>query len=347
LSFVPPERPRPSSKKYYLGVLPDLHAGYVIDTPTYSIPAWDIAMQALWHNLKRLTHIVILGDFGNFESVSHWASLRADQTFIEEDVALCLARIEEIEALNVARKKLRLPPIRVIFCEGNHEVWAAQIEAKYPQLRNMVNLQNRLGFKRAGWTWVPENHFWAIGEIYFTHGHIRGNRKPGDLCRTKGVSVIQGHDHTYRTASVRTLKGELAQWSFGCLASIDPPPPYARGEQPSSWVHGLGFVQVRANGRFQVSYRRIIDEAWTELEDGTEIRVDGKACQRRYDADQRIRDQLREEYGERFYAPDGPIVRTEPHHGKTDQHGNVSPVARTRRARIIRSLPDIPGGASR
>lgn len=347
MSFVPPERPRSSRKKYYLGVLPDLHAGYSIDTPTYSIPAWDIAMQALRHNAKRLTHIIILGDWGNFESVSHWASLRADQTFIEEDIAISLARLAEIEALNVARKDLGLPPIQIVFCEGNHEAWASQIEAKYPQLRDMVNLKKRFGFDQPGRTWVPENHFWAIGEIYFTHGHIRGNRQPGDLCRTKGVSVIQGHDHAYRTASVRTLRGELAQWSFGCLCSIDPPPAYARGVQPAGWVQGLGFVQVRANGRFQVSYRRILDEAWTELEDGTEIRVDTRACQRRYDADQRIRDALREEYGERFYHPGGPVVRTEPHHGKTDRHGNVSPVARTRRARIVRSLPDVPTGGSR
>ncbi len=84
---------------------------------------------------------------------------------------------------------------------------------------------------------------------------------------------------------------------------------------------------------FQLGYRRIIEEAWTELEDGTELIVDTKAVRARYAQDQAIRQQLRKEYGERFYSPGGQVVRTEPHHGK------VSPVARTRRARIVRMLP--------
>ena len=340
MSYQLPSRTAPSAKKHFIGVIPDTHIGYVGDHPTYSIPCWDIAMQAMRHYRKRLTHLVVLGDFGNWESLSHWASLRAEQTFVEEDVALVNARLDELDALNAGREDR---PIQFIFIEGNHEAWAAQLEAKYPQMRDLVNLRRRLLGARKNWTWVPENYFWAIGSIYFTHGHIRGNRNPGDLCRTKGVSVIQGHDHTYKTASVRTLKGELAQWSFGCLASIDPPPPYARGEQPSSWVQGFGFVQVRANGRFQVGYRRIIDECWTELEDGTELIADRTACLARYKQDQDIRDRLRAEYSDRFYQPGGPVVRSEPHHGKVDARGNPTGAARTKRARIIRSLPDATG----
>jgi len=328
-----PSRPRSSPKRYYIGILPDTHVGYTLDTPTYSIPAWDVAMQALWHVVDRLTHLVILGDFANCESASHWSSLRAEQVFIEEDVALARARLAEIKALNEHRRKHKRPPIKLIYLEGNHEAWMAQLESKYPALRDTLNLKRRLDWTGPDCTWVPENHFYAIGDLHFTHGHIRGNSKPGDLCTKFGVSCIQGHDHTYRTASVRTLNGELAQWSFGCLCSIDPPPPYARGQVPTSWVHGFGFAQVRANGRFQVSFRRIIDESWTELEDGTEILVDPKACQRRYDEDQQIRDRLRAEYGERFYHPGGRVVRTEPTHGASEK------VARTRRARVIRSLP--------
>ena len=201
----------------------------------------------------------------------------------------------------------------------------------------MVSLRRRLLKHRRSWTWVQENHYLAVGDLHFTHGHVRGNRNPGDLCRTKGVSVIQGHTHAFRTASVRTLHGELEQWEFGCLASIDPPPPYARGVAPTGWVHGFGFVQVRANGRFQIGFRRILDETWTELEDGTEIRADARECRRRYDADQRIRERLREEYGERYYAPGGAVTRLEPHHGRADRTGDGSSLARARRARIVRS----------
>ncbi len=87
-----------------------------------------------------------------------------------------------------------------------------------------------------------------------------------------------------------------------------------------------------------MSFSRIFEEAYTELADGTELRVDGRMCVKRYDEDQRIRDRLRAEYSDRFYHTGGPVLRTEPHHGKTTRRG-VSDIARTRRARIVRTLP--------
>ena len=334
-------RAKPSTKKWYVLVIPDVHVGYVVDTPTYSIACWDVAMQALHHYRERLTHVVILGDFGNWEPLSHWASLRADQGFVEEDVALCNARLDEVEAVTKPQG------ISVAFCEGNHEAWAGLFEAKYPQLRDTINLKRRLGFRERGWLWVPENHFYALGLLHFTHGHLRGVRCPADMVRRCGVSVAYGHTHTYATASLRMLEGEYAAWTMGCLASIDPPPPYSRGEHPSSWVHGFGLVQVRANGRFQMGFRRILEESWCELEDGTELIARPAEVRRRYDEDQRIRAALRKEYGDRYYHPGGRVLRPEPHHGKIGHDiGGVAPTARTRRARIVRALPEAARGGS-
>jgi hypothetical protein len=334
VSYVLPKRPRPSRKKYYAMVVPDVHVGYVTDLPTYSVGGWDLMIQALKANAGRLTHWIQLGDFGNWESMSHWQSLRAEQAFIAEDVALCNARLDEVEAITKEHG------IKVVLLEGNHEVWLSSFEAKYPALRDSISPKKVLRVAERGWTWVPENHFYALGDLYFTHGHCRGVKNPRDMIRRFGVSVMYGHTHHYATESERTLRGEHAAWTMGCLASIDPPPPYARGEHPGGWVHGFGFVQVRANGHFQASFRRIIGESWTELEDGTELLVDTKACERRLAEDSSIRERLRVEYAERYYQPGGRIVRTEPHHGKANaKTGEESPVARTRRARIVKGLP--------
>ena len=140
-----PSKPRPSRKWRYIGVLPDTHVGYVAGVPTYSIPAWDIAVQALKHDAERLTDIVFLGDFGNWEPLSHWAALRAEQCFVEEDVALVNVRLDEVERITKGRN------IQVWFCEGNHEAWATQFEAKYPAMRDAVNLKQRLRFEQRGW----------------------------------------------------------------------------------------------------------------------------------------------------------------------------------------------------
>ncbi len=340
MKYELPIRPRPSRKKWYAMVIPDTHVGYIVDTPTYSPGAWDLAMQALRHNAKRLTHVVMLGDFGNWESLSHWSALRADQAFIEEDGALVNTRLDEVESITKPAGS------SVASTAGTHEAWAGLFEAKYPAMRDLVNLKRRLRFKERGWTWVRENHFYRLGSCHFTHGHLRGVKSPKDMVRRTGASVVYGHTHHYATETVRLLDGEHAAWTFGCLASIDPPPPYTKGATPDAWVHGFGFVQVRGNGRFQVGFRRILEESWTELEDGTELRVDRAACQRRLDEDASVRERLRKEYEERYYVPGGPVTGPEPHHGRTrnrlkrDGGGTEeSPVARTRRARIVRSLP--------
>lgn len=319
------KRSKPSPKKHYVFVIPDVHVGYVTDIPTYSHGVWDVGMQALKKAAKRVTHVVIIGDFGNWESLSHWASLRADQTFIEEDVALVNARLDEIESITKPNG------IKVIFLEGNHEAWAFQMECKYPFMRNVVNLRKRLKFDTRGWIWLPENHFYRIGHLYFTHGHIRGIKRPADMVKRKGVSVAYGHTHHYKTESVRTLTGEHAAWTLGCWASIDPPPPYARGEEPDGWVHGFTFVQIRADGKFSLDFRRVIDETWVELPDGTELIADPKAIAKRIKQEVTIRENLRKEYTERFYDPGGKVM-TEPLQGTEYR-------SRTKRARILRDLP--------
>jgi metallophosphoesterase superfamily enzyme len=331
LKYHLPRRAKPSAKKHYALIIPDVHIGYIVDTPTYSLGAWDIVMQALRHLRKRLTHVIILGDFGGWESMTHWQSLRADQGFIKEDVQLVNARRDEIHAITGPEG------IKVVYLEGNHEAWAGQFEAKYPEVRDAFNLKHQMGIDRRGWVWVPENNFYGLGHLYFTHGHIRGVRTPLDMIKRYGVSVVFGHGHRYMTESLRTLTGEHAAWMMACLCSIDPPPPYARGALPGGWVHGFGVAQIRANGRFQVGFRRIIEEAWTELEDGTELLANPVDMRRRLEQDAAIRERLRAEYSERYYNPGGQVVRTEPHHGKTQAEHSV---ARSRRARIVRMLPE-------
>ncbi len=301
-----PHKPRPSGKLYFGMGIPDFHCGYVVDTPTHSHGCWDLGLQAIDHYGERLTHLIIFGDFGNWESLSRWSALRADTVFIQEDVGLVNQRLDELDA------RAQHFDIQVVFLEGNHENWAAQLEAKYPALRDTVNLKDQLRMDERGWIWVPENQFYALGDLHVTHGHLKGVKKPSDYIRRKGVSVAYGHTHTYMTESMRTLTGEHAAWTVGCWASVDPPPPYARGDVPEKWVHGFPLFQVRRNGHFQMGYRRILDESWTELEDGTELRARPGAIQKRLDQEERLREKLRRKYSERFYTPGGEVTRPEP-----------------------------------
>lgn len=362
------KRSRGSAKWAYTLIIPDTHVGYVGDVPTYSPGAWDCTMRAL-HALRqqdRLTHLGFIGDFGNWESLSRWASLTAEQAYVEEDVALVNARLNEVQAIlrgasveeaavldypvtedeeesgdfHDERKADDEDGVHVFFCEGNHEAWASQLEAKYPGMRDSVNLYRRLRFYRRRWQWVPENHYYQLGDIHLTHGHVRGCSKPEDYLKLKGVSVMYGHTHAVALGRVNQLDRTLRAFNIGCLASIDPPPPYSRGEVPSRWAHAFGLIQVRRNGRFQVQIPEVEDETYTELPDGTEIVAKVSTIEARLKVDRGIRQRLRQRFRDRYYHPGGSK------HGLGAPDG-LEPVytagLRSNRTRVARTRRGLPG----
>lgn len=304
-----PRTVRPSKKKWFAFQIPDVHRGYHTGIPSYDPLVWDVGMQALQHLAPRLTHLIIYGDYGNWESLSHWSSLRAEQVYVEEDVAICNYGLDEIDDI---LKKHGRRDLRKVFIMGNHEEWSSLLEVKYPGLRNELNLARRLRLKERGYLVVPNNHFFKLGHSYHTHGNLPGVRDPRSLIKATGCSVFCGHLHGHDIASSRDLKGEKMAATLGCWAMIDPPPPYAKAWVPERWVHGFGTLQVRSNGMFQFSYRRIIESSYTELEDGTELVASRARTRKRLNAEKKILDDLKRKYAERYYKPGGRVREPEP-----------------------------------
>jgi hypothetical protein len=308
LSVYRPLSPlRSSPKKWYAFQVPDVHRGYHVGIPSHDPMVWDVGMRALRSVAKRITHVIIYGDFGNWESLSHWAGLRADQPFIEEDVEIARMGLREIESI--------VDPhgVRKIFIMGNHEEWATLLEAKYPILRNQINLAHRLHLTASNrWMVVPNNHFFKLGKSYHTHGNYPGGRNAESMVKEIGASTFYGHNHRREVLYFRNLKGVHTAQSLGCWALIDPPPPYAHAKLPSGWVHGFGLLQVRANGLFQCDFRTIVESSYVEMPDGTEIVAEMKSVRARLREEQDALLRLRKEYSERYYAPDGRVHELEP-----------------------------------
>lgn len=317
-----PEIMRPSKKKWLAFVQPDVHRGYHAGVPAYDPCVWDVGMQSLRHLAPRLTHFISLGDFGNWESLSHWAAQRAEHIFIEEDVKIANMGLDEIDEICDEHG------IKKIFIEGNHEGWATLLEAKYPQFRNVVNLKHRLLRKRKNWTWIPNNHFFKLGKMHFTHGNYPGGKDAESMLKEAGKSVFFGHTHGHEVAYFNNLAGHHMAMSCGCWAMIDPPPAYSKAKIPGRWVHGITLAQIRANGLFQAHFHRIINSSYVELMDGTEIVVDRAAVKRRLKAEQLEMGKLKAQYEERFYSRGGNVTELEPV-GRTEYS------ARTRHARVI------------
>jgi hypothetical protein len=318
---LPEKLVRPSRRKWFVFTIPDVHRGYHAGIPGHDPLVWDVGMQALRHFRNRITHVVILGDFGGFESVSHWASLRAEHIFLDEDLAITNYGLDEID-------KICTPRTKKIYIEGNHEHWATLLEAKYPTFRNQVNLRRRLLAGRPHWTWVPNNHFFKLGKAYFTHGNYPGASSAHAMLKETGKSVLYGHTHGQEVAYFNNLSGLHMAMSNGCWCMIDPPPPYSQAKIPSRWVHGFTPVQIRANGLFQAHFHRIIERSYVELMDGTELIADRSAVEQRMEAEYGILRALHEQYNERDYVPGGAVHDPEP-------LGRSEYSSRQRRARVI------------
>jgi len=322
LIYEIPEPIDPSPKKHFAFVIPDVHRGFHTGVPTYDPCVWDVGMQAIQKFAPRMTHLIILGDFGNCESLSHWASLRAEQVFIEEDIKIMGMGLDEID------EYCDKYDIQKVFIEGNHEGWATLLEAKYPHFRNVVNLKERLFKERKNWTWIPNNHFYKLGKLHFTHGNYPGNRDATSMLKEVGKSVMYGHTHGHEIAYFNNLDGLHTAMSSGCWAMIDPPPPYSKAKIPTRWVHGFHTVQVRENGLFQTQFNRIIDSTYVELADGTEIICNEADVDIRLYNENLALEELREEYEERYYCPGGNVTEKEP-------LGRGEYNSRVRRARVI------------
>ena len=317
-----PATPKLSKKKHLVFQIPDVHVGYHNGVPAFDPCVWDIGMQALKHYAPNLTHLVSIGDFGNWESLSHWAALRAEHIFLEEDIALVKVYLDEIDEICDEYG------IKKVFVEGNHEGWATLLEAKYPQFRNVVNLKHRLLRERKNWTWIPNNHFFKLGKIHFTHGNYPGASDSMAFLKEVQKNVLYGHTHGHDVARHRGLAGEHVVSSSGCWAMIDPPPPYSKAKIPARWVHMFHLIPVRSNGLFQLDPHVIIDSSYVELRDGTEIRFNRAEVTRRMKRDDALRTTLRNEYDERFFHPGGVVIEPIPV-GRTEYS------ARTRHARIV------------
>jgi len=311
MAYKIPSVAKPAKKKAFAFIVPDTHYGYQGELPGYDPLVFDLGLQAIRHYAPRMTHLILLGDFGNCESMSHWAALRADQVFIKEDIALMDRALGFLEdALGDHAKRIQ----KVYIC-GNHEEWSGKLEAKYPQFRDTLNLRRLLDLDNRGWTWVRNNDLYQLGDLHFTHGNIRGASTPQKMLQRTGVSTMYGHTHRHQYASASNAGGHKEAHSVGCWASIDPPPAYAQGVAPAEWEHRLTTVQVRANGLFQVQSTRVTESSYCELPDGTELRSDRGAAVKRYAGDREILESLREEYTERYYSPGGRVVGLEPLRG--------------------------------
>lgn len=234
-------------------VFPDTHRPY------HDARAYDLALR-VGDDLqggKGPDEILVLGDYGDFYSVSSHGKDSALERHLSREVDNVSAALRSLEQ--------RWPHAKRTFIEGNHEDRLRRyLNDKAPELYGLVSTEALLGLEPPRWTFVPygPKQLVRVGDshLYARHEPLTGGVLPahGTVLRA-GCSVIYGHDHRSQQAQVTMANGDTHLGvSVGWLGNEDRPEfSYTKGHP--NWALGFGVVTYDpSTGLFFVDAVRII-----------------------------------------------------------------------------------------
>ena len=231
-------------------VFPDIHF------PNHDEKAFKCALKVI---LKvEPTAFLLLGDFSDGESVSHWKWSRRKRPPLEyqlpeidkeaKEVNHGLDRIDHVlQAVNCEKK---------VVAQGNHEIWYDNFVEENPYLK-----QYRSDFlfkmNERGYEWHKYGKYFKVfgSKLYAYHGgHYNGINHCRSHAQNLGASVIYGHTHDSQKAVVQHLSGSHMAHSLGCLTDMEK--SYLKG-RPTNWSHNVGIIDIFNNGNWNLNVLEI------------------------------------------------------------------------------------------
>ena len=202
-----------------------------------------------------LTHVVIIGDFLTYNSLSAWDR---DKRLLMEGRRLS----KEVDAGHIALEKLNKACIQIscnrIYIEGNHEDRLRRYIETHPELADgNLTTPSLLSLEELGWEWIPYRSYRVINGIHFTHIPFGKSREISgkDICsKAESVttsSVVFGHTHELHTSCVHKhgMKHLQQILNVGCFFEQDE--EYVEGKMTNYWK-GVVKLKNYDYGRFDI-----------------------------------------------------------------------------------------------
>jgi hypothetical protein len=202
--------------------------------------------------------LVILGDFLEMESVSHWDPKSAKPRRLVPDVKAAKALLKKIDLSAGPQCLFRR------FIIGNHEVWQdSYLIEKVPEFYDGIEelgvslrIQDLLGLKDFGFRVIPFNEILQVGELHLIHGIFTNTHHAKKHLDTYGVNLCYGHTHDTQQHIGVNVRSVYEAFSTGCLRTLDA--AFLKG-RPSNWVHAFGVVEFQKNGHYTKTVPHIIN----------------------------------------------------------------------------------------
>jgi len=207
-------------------VVPDCHIPY------HDKKAWNLMMQAA-RDLKP-KHIVIIGDFLDFYSVSDHSKDPRRALNLGPEIAAGLKCLDELDTLKASKK---------YYIAGNHEDRLERyLKTRAPELYEFVSVPELLHLKKRGWRWVPYKDDMQIGKMNFTHDvGVAGRAAVFNCLDTYQHSIVTGHTHRLGYIVEGNAKGEFKlSAQFGWLGDSKSVDYMHKAKVLKNWAQGFG-----------------------------------------------------------------------------------------------------------
>ena len=194
---------------------------------------------------------ILLGDFMDCESVSHWIKDKARLIEGKRYKQECLTAQKELNYINKHSKK-------VIWLEGNHENWVEQYVDKHPEMEGLIEIPEVMNLDSKQIDWIPQDEIYCIGHLNFIHGWYTTKYHAAKHLDAMGDCVIYGHTHLPQSFSKNmALHKEIMGYGLGCLCGKAP--EYMRGRF-ANWINQFAVIyHDTLTGNFNLYPINVID----------------------------------------------------------------------------------------
>ena len=200
--------------------------------PYHDKRAWQLLLK-VGRDLKP-KHLVIIGDFADFYSVSAYSKDPRRALKLTEEIRVVHAGLDDPDALKAPHK---------IFIAGNHsDRLRRYLQDKAPELFGVVDIPSlfRLGLR--GWEYVPYKDHTRLGKLYLTHDV--GNTGRYAVFHSLDAyqhSVITGHSHRLAYVVEGNCAGEYkVSAQFGWLGDVSKIDYMHLAKAKKNWALGFG-----------------------------------------------------------------------------------------------------------
>jgi predicted phosphodiesterase len=201
---------------------------------------------------RDVDHIIFLGDFMDFYSISSFVKDPEERDF-QDELHTGIMVLETIRS--------NFPDIKMTFIRGNHEDrYERYMRLRAPDLIGVecFSLQKLLSLEHFKIDLVDEGSYIELGKLSCVHGHEFGGSASSPVNAARGLFLrgleccMCGHWHRTSQHTEPTMKGRVvATYGVGCLCDLHP-----EYRPNNKWNLGFAFITLEDED-FEVNNLRI------------------------------------------------------------------------------------------